>query len=101
MDKSFTPQLITPQWVAIMLLAGLLLLLGPRKYVLPTFLVVTAFLALQNRIYILGLNFFTARILLLFAWARVLARGEYRGLEFRPMDKALVLFGCWSVVSET
>ena len=84
-----------------MLLAGLLLLLGPRKYVLPTFLVVTAFLALQNRIYILGLNFFTARILLLFAWARVLARGEYRGLEFRPMDKALVLFGCWSVVSET
>lgn len=101
MDKTFTPEMITPQWLSIILVAGSLLLFGPRKYVLPTLLVVTAFLSLQNRIYILGFNFFTARILLLFAWVRVLARGEHRGLELRPMDTAWILFCCWSVVTET
>ena len=101
MDKAFTPEMITPQWVAILLVAGSLLLFGPRKYVLPTLLVITAFFSLENRVYILGLNFFTARILLFFAWARVLARGEQRGLEFLPMDKAMILFCCWSVISET
>jgi hypothetical protein len=60
MDKSFTPEMITPQWVALILIASLVLFCSPRKYVLPTFLVATAFLALENRAYILGLNFFTA-----------------------------------------
>jgi hypothetical protein len=101
MDKSFTPEMITPQWVALLLLASLVLFFGPRKYVLPTMLVATAFLALQNRIYILNFNFFTARILLLVAWVRVLSRGEHRGLEIRPMDKALMMFSFWSIISET
>jgi hypothetical protein len=94
-------QMISPQWVLTLLGTALALLFGPRKWVLPLILVVTAFFSIKNRIYILDLNFFTVRILLLFAWARVLVRGEHRELEILPMDKAVVLFCCWSVVTET
>lgn len=101
MDQTFTPEVVTPQWVAILCVAGLLILFGPRKYILPTFLVVATFLSLYNRVYIFGFNFFTSRILLLLVWTRILSRGEHRGLTLKPLDKAWILFCLWGLVTET
>lgn len=101
MDQTFTPEMVTPQWVAILCVAGLIILFGPRKYVLPTFLVVATLLSLYNRVYIFGLNFFTSRILLALAWVRILSRGEHRGLELLAIDKAWILFCLWGLLTET
>jgi hypothetical protein len=101
MDQQFTPENATVQWIAVLLLAGIVMVCGPRKWVLPIFLTATVFWGLQNRVYIFGMNFFTARILLLFAWARVIARGEYQGLQILPLDKAFILFSIWSLLTET
>lgn len=101
MDKTFTPEMITPQWVLILCVAGLLILFGSRRHVLPTFLVVATLLCLQNRVYIFGLNFFTSRILLVLGWTRVFARGEHRDLRLLPLDKAWLIFCLWSLLSET
>ena len=94
-------QVISPQWVLTIIGTALALLFGPRKWVLPLILVVTAFFSYQNHVFILGLNFFPARMLLLIAWTRILARREYPGLQLVPLDKAWILYCCWSVITET
>lgn len=101
MDLGYTPEMVTPQWLLILVCAGLGILFGPRKWVLPILLVVTAFLGLQNRVYVFGLNFFTSRILLLLTWSRIIARGEHRDLQILPLDKAFVLFVLWCLFTET
>lgn len=101
MNETAATGLMTPQWLLIVLGAAAVILFGPRRWVLPTLLVVTAFCSNENRIYVLGNNFFTARILLLFGWVRVLSRGEHRGFQFLPMDKAWILFSACLVLTET
>lgn len=92
---------VTPLFLAIMLLGGVLILFERRDWVLPTFLVLTTFVSQVFHIYVFGLNFFTSRILFLFVLARVLARGEHRGLRWLPMDKALVVLSVWMIIAES
>src|ERR1041385_3677589 len=89
------------QFPLVPLLAGVVLLFCRRSWVLPLFLAVTAFVSLKCRIYVGGLNFYTARILLVFAWARILTKGEHRDFQFLPFDTAFVLYCCSMVIAET
>src|ERR1022692_4379170 len=92
---------LPPQILLIFLRGGGLILFGPRSWVLPAILALTVFVSMQFHVYIFGLNFYFARLLLVVAWARVLARGEHHGLKFLPVDQALVLFCCSMVLVET
>jgi hypothetical protein len=91
----------SPLFLLIILLGGLAILLGPRRWVLPLFLSLSFLLSMDFHVFIFGLNFFTIRILLALAWARVLTRGEYHGLRFVALDKAFLLFCVWMVIAET
>ena len=85
----------------IILLGGALIFFGPRPWVLPAILALTVFVSMRFHVFVFGLNFYIARILLLLAWARVLIRGEHHGLRFLPMDRAFVLFAGSMVLVET
>ena len=85
----------------IFLLGGGLILFGPRPWVLPAILTLTVFVSMRFHVLVFGLNFYFARLLLPFAWARVLAKGEHRGFQFLPMDRAFILFCCSMVLVET
>ena len=91
----------SPLFLLIILLGGLAILFGPRRWVLPLFLALSIFLSMGFHVYFLGLNFFTIRILLIFAGVRVLARGEYRGLGFVALDKAYLSLCIWMIIAET
>ena len=100
-DAVVASQLVTPQWLAVLCLASLLILFGPRKWILPLLMVVTGLFSVRNRMDLGGMNFPTVRFLLLVSWVRILMKGEHRGLERVPLDKAWILFCCWCVITET
>jgi hypothetical protein len=52
-------------------------------------------------IVLLGQTLMPHRVLLLCAWTRFLMRGEHRGLVLSAIDKALILFCCCLVLTET
>ncbi len=91
---------MSPQSLIILMLGGLVIFFGRRSWILPTFLALTILVSISSHIMIWEMNFFPSRILLLFACARVLARGEYRELEFKPIDKALILLSAWMLITE-
>jgi hypothetical protein len=41
MDQTIPTTVVTPQWVAMLVVAGLIILCGPRRWVLPTLLVLS------------------------------------------------------------
>ena len=88
---------LPPHIMLILLLGGGLILFAPRPWILPVILALTVFVSMGFHIFIFGLNFYFARLLMLFAWARVLAKGEHRGFRMLPMDRAFILF-CGSMV---
>jgi hypothetical protein len=92
---------LPPHILIIFLLGGGLILFAPRNWILPAILGLTVFVSMGFNFYLFDLNFFISRVLLLFAWVRVLARGEYRGLQVLPMDRAFVAFCCSMVLVET
>ena len=91
----------TPGFYTALVLGGLIILFGPRKWMLPTFLILSVFVSMVPKIMIFGQHFMIHRNLLLCAWVRILARGEHRGLRLLPMDKAFVLFCVWTVIGDT
>lgn len=96
--------IVAPVAIAIVVAAILLIAVLPRKYLLIPFFVVALFIPLEQRIVVAGLHFMMARILLIFAWARLLLTGSHRqrdGRKFRmnPLDKAFVLWVSFTVVT--
>lgn len=92
---------VSPLFLFLILVGGLIILFGPRRMVLPVFLTLSVFLSMDFHIIVFGLNFFTIRILLAIAWARILMRGEYRGLKRGSFDTAFIVFCVWMVFAET
>src|SRR2546423_13898020 len=90
----------SPLSLTVLLIGVLVMFFGPRKWVLPTFLALSALMSLALHIIIFGQNFMPHRVLLFCAGARFLIRGEYRGLTLSAMDKAGILLFCWLVFTE-
>src|SRR5208282_812294 len=63
---------IQPLAIAILLIAGILILILPRKYVIVPLLTAGLLLPVSNGIVIAGLHLLAIRLLLLFGWIRVL-----------------------------
>jgi len=87
--------------LGVTLLAGMLMLLLPKRYVIVPFIVASIFIPIQQRIVIASLDFFMLRILILFGWARLVLRSEYYGLRFNALDKAMILWTITGIISYT
>ncbi len=64
----------------------------PQKYVLIPVFIGTIFVPMHGRVMIGELDFFSLRIIVLFLWARCLARGELRSVTLTRLDKSFLAF---------
>lgn len=70
-------------------LLGTLLVVLPRNVAFVPMLVGASYLTLGQRLYVGSLDFTMWRILILFGWFRVAMRGDFRGMRFNEVDKAI------------
>src|ERR1700676_2467191 len=92
--------------VVFVLVASLLILVLPRKYVIIPLFFTAFFLPLGQRIIVIGLHFTMFRIIILVGWLRVILGGlssNGDGSRFRAnaVDKALILYVFSGVVTFT
>jgi hypothetical protein len=85
---------LTPIAILIGGVAILALLLLPRKYIVVPLLLTSFFIPLSQQLVLGGLHFMTFRILLIFAWVRLLSSGPLGRSRFRlnSIDKAVILW---------
>lgn len=77
---------ITPLSVTILLVAGILILLLPRRYVVPVMLWPTFFISEFQRIVIADMDFNVMKILVIVGWLRLIIRGELQRLKLNAID---------------
>ena len=92
---------VHPAGLAMLLLAGLAMLILPRRWAVLPVLVMACFVAPAQRIVVASLDFNFIRCMVLFGWMRLLARGEARSLKWLPMDTAILLWGVVSTIFYT
>ena len=81
---------INPLGLAFTLAMCVLLVILPRKYAMFPILALVCYMTMGMRVMIAGLNFTMIRILLMFAWFRLIARGEYRRITLNTLDKVII-----------
>jgi hypothetical protein len=77
----------------------LLVIVLPRRFALLPIVALICFMTMGQRVLIGGLNFTMIRILLLFGWARLIIRGEFRSVRLNQIDKALLWWTLSSMVT--
>jgi hypothetical protein len=92
---------INPLGLALTLLLGFLLLVLPRKYALLPVIALICYMTMGLRVMVGGMNFTMFRVLLLFGWARVVMRGEYRSMKLNPIDAAVLWYTLANIVTYT
>ncbi len=92
---------VHPVGLAMLLLAGVAMLILPRRWAVLPVLVMACFVAPAQRIVVAGLDFNFIRCMVLFGWARLLVRGEARSLKWLPMDTAILVWGLVSTIFYT
>src|SRR5260370_2012625 len=92
---------INPLGLAFLLLMGALMLVLPRRYALLPVVILTCYMTMGERVMIAGLNFTMIRILLLFGWFRLVARGEIRALKLKSIDTVILLWVLSTIVMHT
>lgn len=99
MVEQFVP--IHPIALWFTMLAGILIFLLPRRAATLPLLLAIVFLPIHQRFLLATLDFFIIRILVIFGWARVLARSEYASFRFNVLDKLMLLWTASSVIMYT
>ncbi|MGI6460289.1 MAG: O-antigen ligase family protein [Candidatus Hydrogenedentales bacterium] len=79
-----------PVGLAAVLILGVALVLLPRRFSVYPMIVMASFISSAQRVVISGLDFDLLRILVLFAWARVLSRNEFKGFLWNRLDSLLL-----------
>lgn len=92
---------IHPIGLAAIIVLGIGMLLLPRRYALLPMIAMACFIAPAQRLVIAGLDFNLLRVLVLFAWARIILRNEGAGFVWKPLDTVLLLWAAVSVVTYT
>ena len=82
----------TPLAVLVLVVAGILILMLPRKYAFVPFLIAGLLIPMNVALVVAGLHFGAERILILTGWIRLLAWGERYPSRLSLIDKA-VLYG--------
>lgn len=83
---------IQPLALLLVLAAGLALLLIPRRSALWPVLTVVCCVPSEQRIVIAGADFTLLRLMVLFGTVRILMRSEWRGIRWRALDTAVLLW---------
>jgi hypothetical protein len=86
---------VHPLGLALLVALGVAMLLVDRRWALAPLLVLACFIPPAQRLVVAGLDFTFLRLLVLVGWARVLSRGEYRGLHLGWLDG---LVAAWVLV---
>jgi hypothetical protein len=81
---------INPLGLVFTLTMCVLLVVLPRKYAMFPILALVCYMTMGMRVMIADLNFTMIRILLIFAWARLILRGEYRRITLNTLDKVII-----------
>lgn len=84
--------------LVVVLAMGTALILLPRRYTIFPMIIVACFIPSAQRLAVAGLDFTLLRILVLFAWTRLLLRNEFKNLTWNRLD-SLVL--AWMVSGTT
>ena len=84
-----------PLGLVMALGCGLALVAVPRRYAIWPMIVMACNVAPAQRIVILCLDFNMLRVMVLWAWLRILGHEEWRAFRWQPLDSLLI---AWAVV---
>jgi len=84
---------VNPVGLFILLVLGVCMLSFSRCWAVLPMLVMACFVSSAQRIVVAGFDFDFIRILVLFGAIRVLIRNEYVSFQWRPLDRAVLLWG--------
>jgi hypothetical protein len=90
-----------PGIFVIIILMGFATLFLPRKYSLFPLFIVAAYVTLGQYVVIATANFTMLRILVVFAFARAVIRGDYGSIVLNPLDKAMIAWTLSAIVTYT
>jgi hypothetical protein len=92
---------VSPFGLCFTLLMGILVIALPRRYAMAPVFALVCYMTMGMRVMVAGLNFTMLRILLLFAWSRLMVRGELKPLRMNAIDKVLILYVVSAIVTYT
>lgn len=95
----YNQTLIEPLGLLMVLMMGLATLMAPRRWAAIPVLITVCFVSMSQRIAVFELDFDVVRILVLFAWVRLLARREIGRMTWIPLDTVVVGFGILSALT--
>jgi hypothetical protein len=93
--------ILHPIGLAMLIVLGIMIFFCPRRYAVIPMILMACFLSSRQRVSIGGLDFTMLRMMVLFGWMRVIARGETAGFRWHSLDKCLVLFALSGTVIHT
>jgi len=79
-----------PVGIITVLVLGVALVLLPRRYAIVPMVILACFIPVSQRIILLSADFTLLRILVLFAWVRILFRSEFHGIYWNGLDSMIV-----------
>ncbi|MEM7412880.1 MAG: hypothetical protein AAF430_21790 [Myxococcota bacterium] len=92
---------LEPLALLLTLALGVALLAAPRRFALLPILAGAIFIPADQRVVIATLDFSMIRILILFAFARVIGRGEIRPIQINALDIGIVALAVIFLVTQT
>ena len=92
---------VTPLGLTLLLVTCVLMLVLPRRWALIPIFVLTCFMTGGQLIMVANLNFTLLRLVILFGALRILVRQEFRGLRLNVIDKTLIWYVFFSIVTYT
>ncbi len=88
-----------PLGLAFTVLMGILLVVLPRRHAMIPIIAMVCYMTMGMRIMFGGMNFTMMRILLIFAWVRLLVRGEFRPINLNILDKMIIAYQISSIIT--
>ena len=90
--QEYGQTVIHPVALAFTVAMGVWLVLARRDHAVLPIMLVACLIPVAQRIVVASLDFNMSRILILFGWSRLIARGELRGFRWSPVDTAFVAY---------
>ena len=90
-----------PLGLAAVIILGIATLTLPRQWCIVPMLVMACFIAPAQRLIVGGMDFTLLRILVLFAWIRLLAWQEWRGFRWHPIDYVIIAWASVKTLAYT
>lgn len=86
----YNQTVLHPVGLVAVLVMGIAVVLLPRRFAVFPIIIIACFIPSAQRLVISGLDFDLLRILVLFAWGRLLLRNGFRGFEWNKLDTLVV-----------